>query len=1106
MKKITLSHFLVKNFELKQQEVPIFLMLFLHSFFLGLAGAFYFTPANSEFIKHFGSEQLPYAYIASGIGGYFFTQIYSWMQKRIESRTLFMGALIFMTLATLISPMLLGHVDSKWLSMFVFIWAWPFLSMVGIECGALSLKFLNLVQVKRIFALFSIGGVLAAMMGYLIIPALSKVISHSYTLLYISAFGFIIGIVTLVILYQKYPQKLREERMQLEKKKKDGGGKLLSLKPTNDGTGFIDLLKKSYFRYIFICATLSMTIIYVTDFSFLSTVKIQIAPENTPQFLTLVYGGLKIGELLLSFFSARILSRYGVKLGLLILPICMVVITTLAALVGLTSVESIVFLILITLNKSQERILRRGLDDPAFNILYQPLPDEEKAAVQTKVGVVQQFSTGIAGVVLLAVNTIITLRGEYDFKYFMLFFIPILVAWVISSMKLYESYKETINKISKDFSKESRRDVNKSMYGPELLRKYIKVNNPNIQRMAVMILSETAPRSLESYAAQLLESQDEVVEKAVLRNIDPTWRSRLATPCGTLFQNAKNPEIRLLAERAQTYLSYEGISKKADSSEIEALVASEYVSDKIKLVKYLFKNDTLLNEDIISSLLDNTDRNVKSAAITLAGNLRTPKMINKLISLLESPEYYNTAENVLLDIGDRVLPTLNEYFEKSMQPPEILLRIIELYAKFGSAPARAFLMNNINYPNRDIQQAVIAALYFCKYQATDEKDILTIKQKINETVENIVWIMACLNDIEDEKNTLKLVQSLDLERTNSIENLFNLLSLLQEPRLINLIQKTIIGKNNIFAVEIIDNNFPQEIKQLIKPLFDDLSTVQKIKKLGDFFPQREMSLEDRLKDIIKRDYSKLDTWTVARAVELLGKQHKAKSSDDVLSSSIDYKDLKLWVKSNIKDLLAMIRKSEMPDEMFLCLYHTDEMVYSTAAKIIYEENPLKCSDYLTNMSSDKQLLYAALKSGQPTLTDKIKHVKKHPLFFNVPEYLLAKVAKNITIHELSKGEELNTDDESVYIVEKGTLSCKVVVEGDVTFFKNDIITKGFNLDHDVKALFAKKESVVLAINRFEYFNTLIRETDIIPYILDENNRAMMARDDNAKEKETMEMF
>mgnify|MGYP003293361846 CR=1 FL=1 len=163
-----------------------------------------------------------------------------------------------------------------------------------------------------------------------------------------------------------------------------------------------------------------------------------------------------------------------------------------------------------------------------------------------------------------------------------------------------------------------------------------------------------------------------------------------------------------------------------------------------------------------------------------------------------------------------------------------------------------------------MQLAIIDALYFCKFQATEEKDIDTIKQKISETVENIVWIMSAINDIEDEKNTLKLFQSLDIERQNNIEILFNLLSMLEEPRLINLIQKTIIGKNNIFAVEIIDNNFPQDIKQIIKPLFDDLSSLQKIKKLSDFFPQATYTFEDRLKEILKRDYSKLSCWTVSR--------------------------------------------------------------------------------------------------------------------------------------------------------------------------------------------------------------------------------------------------
>ena len=198
------------------------------------------------------------------------------------------------------------------------------------------------------------------------------------------------------MLYNKYPEKLADE-----KNKKFTFVK----KEKSDGTGFLQLIKKDYFKYIFICATLSMTIIYVTDFSFLSTVKIHISPENISQYLALVYAGLKIGEFVISYFSSRLLSKYGVKLGLMILPIAMVVVVTLAAIIGIApGVECLMFLILITINKSQERILRRGLDDPAFNILYQPLPDNEKFAVQTKVGVVQQFSTAIAGLFILGVN------------------------------------------------------------------------------------------------------------------------------------------------------------------------------------------------------------------------------------------------------------------------------------------------------------------------------------------------------------------------------------------------------------------------------------------------------------------------------------------------------------------------------------------------------------------------------------------------------------------------------------------------------------------------------------------------------------------------------
>ena len=1087
MKKLTLSHFLVKNFDLRQQEIPIFLMLFAHSFFLGLAGAFYFTPANSEFIRYFGSEQLPYAYMVSGVAGFIFTQLYSWVQRVIDSRKLFMGTLSFMTLVTLLSPFLVGLVDPKYLSFFVFIWAWPFLSMIGIETGALSLKFLNLVQVKRIFALFSIGGVLAAMLGYLIIPLLKNIISHSYTLLFISALSFIVGIMTLVSLYKKYPEKLAEEKKRLAEENK----KLISFKQPEDGTGLLHLLKRPYFKYIFICATLSMTIIYITDFSFLSTVKIHIHPDNTAQFLTLVYAGLKIGELLLSFYSAKILSKYGVKLGLMILPICMVAVVSLAAIVGLVwSVNVTLFLILITINKSQERILRRGLDDPAFNILYQPLPDNEKAAVQTKVGVVQQFSTGIAGLVIWAVNSLIKLTGEYDFRYFLICFVPILVLWAISSKNLYLSYKATIKQIVADISKEKRRDVAKNQYGAELVRKFVKNTNPKIQNLAVTMLSETTPRSLESYATQLLENGDDAVIKSVLKNIDPTWRKRIAASCKSVNKNSNDIEIKLLSERAANYLDYDDV-KDVTADDVANLETGGFVSDKIKLIKVMMNSEKYLNEDIIFRLLDSNDRNVKSAAITLAGKLRTQRIIYKLISLLESVEYYNTAGTVLLDMGDRVLPALNEYFDKC-KDSGILLRIIELYAKFGSAPARAHLIKNINYPNREIQQSIISALNFCKFQATDEKDIQIIKQKISDIVENIVWIMSSLEDIEDEKNTLKLFQALDMEKENHIEILFNLLSFINEPRLINLIQKNIIGKNNIFAVEIIDNNFSKDLKQIITPLFEDLASVQKIKKLSRFFPQEKMNFEDRLKAIIKRDYSKLDAWTVSKAVELLGKQHKSKINDSQRSSVIDYKDLTLWVNTNIEDVLTKIRKSEIPDEVFLCLYHVEEVVYSVAAKIVYEENPIKCADYLGNMTEKKQKLLSDLKADRPLLMDRLKLIKKHPMFLSVPENLLTKLAEYSEVQHLNKDNEINMEAHSddIIFVSKGTLSTSASAKDSVYYFKNDIITRGINLGREISTLVAKKECTVILINKYIYFDLLIRKTEIIPYIFDDNNRAM----------------
>ena len=164
---MAISKFILKTLNIKDEEASKFTLLFFHSFTLGLFIAFYFAPANSIFISNFGSEQLPIAYIAAGIAGYLLTLLYSFLQKRVGSQKLFLNALIFMMVISIASRFALFWVNERAMSFFIFIWGWPFISLVAIETGGLVIEFLNLRQVKRLWGLINMGGVIASILGYI---------------------------------------------------------------------------------------------------------------------------------------------------------------------------------------------------------------------------------------------------------------------------------------------------------------------------------------------------------------------------------------------------------------------------------------------------------------------------------------------------------------------------------------------------------------------------------------------------------------------------------------------------------------------------------------------------------------------------------------------------------------------------------------------------------------------------------------------------------------------------------------------------------------------------------------------------------------------------
>ena len=119
------------------------------------------------------------------------------------------------------------------------------------------------------------------------------------------------------------------------------------------------------------------------------------------------------------------------------------------------------------------------------------------------------------------------------------------------------------------------------------LKRNVKNESIVVVETVISILSETNPRIIEPYSSFLLKINNPVIVKAVLRNIDPTWRQRLRS---LIAKIAKKPdtsdEIKQLAEEAL---------KRLDFSEIESITQQEFLkfsksdnfNDKLLVIKYI---------------------------------------------------------------------------------------------------------------------------------------------------------------------------------------------------------------------------------------------------------------------------------------------------------------------------------------------------------------------------------------------------------------------------------------------------------------------------------------------------------------------------------------
>ena len=385
---------------------------------------FYSTATVSVFVSIFKADALPYAFITSGIVGYLLWYAFAKVQRYLTFGNLLVYGYLFLLISIATLIVMSEITGNKWWFFAMFVWMRFFTFLNAVMFGGLVARIFNLQQGKRLFALISSGDVVSQMLGYFSIPFLLRSFGIS-TLLLISVSGILLHLITVFIINLNYKQLVTQPPTKVNNTKAEAN---------QYGKDW-----REYLTLLFIVSLLPMLGFYYVDYMFLTEIKVEYnSKEALAGFLGIFMGGVAVVELLTRLFlSGRLLSNYGLRFGIRILPLTLTLSTSLIIIFFvLPGFGGLVFS-MIALSKLLERVLRFSFNDPAFQIFYQPVPPEQRFSFRTMLeGVPKSLGVIIAGLLILTFN----LLGFKSALYLNLLFLAVLIIWLYVTSASYKTY------------------------------------------------------------------------------------------------------------------------------------------------------------------------------------------------------------------------------------------------------------------------------------------------------------------------------------------------------------------------------------------------------------------------------------------------------------------------------------------------------------------------------------------------------------------------------------------------------------------------------------------------------------------------------------------
>ncbi len=851
-------------------------LLFLYLFVMTAATIVGRTAADTLFLSKFDVTKLSYMYLGISITLSITGTIFHAVVDRIRRDYLIYIVTSILTLFVLVTRFLVEG-DNNWIYPTIYVSYEAINFILILQFWTFTNDVLDTRQTKRLIGIILSAGILGGMVIGFAIKGLVHQIG-TFNLIFLYA-GLMILCMLIVFLLSK--REFKPEAAQSRKKKK-----------VKQESGSIRNIYHLKLIALIVCMiTMSLTFI---DYQFKLVLKNYYQNEALAGVLGQFYGWTGIVSLIFQFFlSTRILTRFGILVSLIILPVFLLL-SSLAlifyseipgqmALAGM-SIYLMPLLNAAVFAKSSDKVFSDTIYSSASQLMYVPLPTSVRGRAKVFVdGMMKPLSKGFAAAALIF-SVLYFPVAVHEISYFVIALLLIaIVAIVLVKREYVKSLYSTLRTNPIDFkdislnvndisaieilvgglaSPDERRvlyclEALKNIEGFYLLPHVMELLNHKaaaVRIEALQILERLTPRQAVGELLLILEDEKETAVRvqAILTLAAYADDNNIKRILAFLID--EDPLIKGAAI-AGLMLNYgiDGIFYSVDI--FKEMMDSPRVEDRKEIARIIGRIGLKNFHKPLVRLFEDPSKEVQVEAIEAAHRIHATDLIPQVIKKLKQKETRHKAMEALsVYAKEDIIPALRVYVEFSAQYKEISVYVPRVFEMIASQECADILFKSYASATPYLRLKILDSLTKIRFRIRDlainQEDV---KKLVFQEIDEHRFFTSALYALKPFDGIAILIEGINSIRKLIFERVFKLLTFSFDPKVILTVHHNIVRSDKRIqsnAIEVLDNMMEGELRSGLLDVVNSQVTPK-------FYAEKNTKL---LFDALKKAYHKDYEW------------------------------------------------------------------------------------------------------------------------------------------------------------------------------------------------------------------------------------------------------